>query len=646
MESETQYRQLVELAQEGVWVLDADYNTVFVNPKMAKLLGYAESEMIGKSLFEFLKTEHVNIAKQYLSKYKQGVLTNFEYEFTRKDGSSIYTDIVSSPLKDDEGNFSGTLALVADITERKRTETALKNSEEQFRNLAEQSPNMIFINHKGKIIYANKEAEEAMGYTKEELYSPDFNFMCLIAPEFKELVKAKFTKHMAGEDIDPYEYRAVRKDGTTINAINNTKIIDYNGEPALLGVVTDITEIKKMKEAVIESEEKFRAIADSALDAIVLIDDKQKIVYWNPAAERTFGYPRREALGKEATCLIPAQRRKRVEKQTEKPKGNGLKPFAETLEMVGCKKNGAEFPIEISSSLVQIRERKYTVAIVRDATERKRMQKKLNDYSSYLKYMVELKTAQLNDANERLVKSERLAAIGELAGMVGHDLRNPLTGIKNSAYFLKKKGAEISEAQAKEMLETIDKCVDYSNKIVNDLLDYSREISLERQDCSPKTLLFESLAMVNVPEKIIILDHLSDEPHLKVDSDKIKRVFINLIKNAIDAMPNGGKITIESKKVNGNLEISFADTGAGICDEILPKLFSPLLTTKAQGMGFGLAICKRLIEAHEGKITVNSVKCKGTTFTVTLPIKPKPKIGGEKIWINMPKSSLSMMTRT
>jgi len=152
--------------------------------------------------------------------------------------------------------------------------------------------------------------------------------------------------------------------------------------------------------------------------------------------------------------------------------------------------------------------------------------------------------------------------------------------------------------------------------------------------------------MVLVPEKVKILDHLSDEPHLKVDPDKIKRVFVNLIKNAIDAMPNGGKITIENKTVNGNLEISFADTGTGVCDEILPKLFSPLLTTKAQGMGFGLAICKRLIEAHQGKITVNSVKNKGTTFTVTLPIEPKPKIGGKKIWINMPKSLLSTTTKT
>jgi signal transduction histidine kinase len=231
--------------------------------------------------------------------------------------------------------------------------------------------------------------------------------------------------------------------------------------------------------------------------------------------------------------------------------------------------------------------------------------------------------------------------------MIGHDLRNPLTGIKNSAYYLKKKGAEISDVQAKEMLDTINRCVDYSNKIVNDLLDYSREIHLELKECSPKLLLSESLAMSQVPEKVKIINCVKNQPNLKIDSDKIKRVFINLIKNAIDAMPNGGKLTIAGKQVSDcSLELSFSDTGTGINEEIMPKLFSPLSTTKAQGMGFGLAICKRIIEAHGGKITVKTAKGKGTAFTIILPIESKPGIGGEEIWINMPKSSLSMMTKT
>jgi signal transduction histidine kinase len=273
-------------------------------------------------------------------------------------------------------------------------------------------------------------------------------------------------------------------------------------------------------------------------------------------------------------------------------------------------------------------------------TERKRLQTKLAEYSQRLEELVQKRTEQLKKTQADLVKSEKLAAIGELAGMVGHDLRNPLSGIKNSVYFMKKKGNDISQTQAQEMFEIINKCVDYSNKIVNDLLDYSREVRLELREESLKKLLTESLCMLDISEKIEISNRLNDAPTVKIDADKIKRVFINLIKNAIDAMPNGGKITIDSNQVNSSLEVSFSDTGKGIADDVLPKLFSPLFTTKAQGMGFGLAICKRIIEAHGGTIKVKTTKNKGTTFTVTLPIEPKHEIGGENTWINIPESSL------
>ncbi len=246
------------------------------------------------------------------------------------------------------------------------------------------------------------------------------------------------------------------------------------------------------------------------------------------------------------------------------------------------------------------------------------------------------KTKQLAEAQAQIIKSERLAAIGELAGMIGHDLRNPLAGIKNSAYYLKKKGVEIPENQAKEMIETIDKCVEHSNKIINDLLDYSREIRLDRKDIPVGVLLSEALAMVQVPEKVKIVNNLTNA-EVNVDEDRIKRVFINLIKNAVDAMPNGGTLTIDSKQVADYLEISFADTGMGISDEVLPKLFSPLFTTKAQGMGFGLAICKRIVEAHEGTITVHTCKGTGTTFT-RYSTNCTKRIGGEEFWINVLKS--------
>jgi signal transduction histidine kinase len=247
--------------------------------------------------------------------------------------------------------------------------------------------------------------------------------------------------------------------------------------------------------------------------------------------------------------------------------------------------------------------------------------------------MVELRTAQLKDANERLVKSERLAAIGELAGMIGHDLRNPLAGIKNAAYFLKKKGTTISEAQSKEILEIIDKAIDHSDKIINDLLDYAREMHLELTKYGARTLVDEATRTIQVPDRIKIVNHVDEEVGIWVNVDKMMRVFVNLIKNAVDAMPEKGTLEISSCQTKDHVEIAFADTGTGIPEETLQKLFTPLFTTKAQGMGFGLSICKRIVEAHGGTITVKTELNKGTTFTVTLPLKLKTNVECEKTCI-------------
>jgi signal transduction histidine kinase len=245
---------------------------------------------------------------------------------------------------------------------------------------------------------------------------------------------------------------------------------------------------------------------------------------------------------------------------------------------------------------------------------------------------------------QQLFKSERLAAIGELAAMIGHDLRNPLTGIIGAAYYLRTKASLKMDPKAREMLEIIEKDIAHSNKIINDLLEYSHEIKLEVTETTPKQLAREAFALVTVPENVQVINLAEDEPKLKVDVDKLTRTFANVIKNAFDAMPVGGTLTVRCKRQDGNLNFIFGDTGVGMSKEVLDKIWSPLFTTKAKGMGFGLPICKRVIEAHGGKISVESAVGKGSTFTVTVPIEPRVD-GGEQIWAKMPESLSSMMTK-
>jgi len=272
--------------------------------------------------------------------------------------------------------------------------------------------------------------------------------------------------------------------------------------------------------------------------------------------------------------------------------------------------------------------------------------KQLETYATVLEQKVEERTHELKVSQEQLLKAQRLGVIGELAGMVGHDLRNPLTSIAGATYYMKKRLVPKNDGKIEEMLELIEKNIAYSNKIINDLLDYSREIKPDITETTPALLVKESLTLVDMPKKVQLVDLTMNEPRIKVDVEKMKRAFVNIMKNAVDAMPRGGKLTIECIRQNDDLKFLFCDTGVGMSKETVTKIWTPLFTTKAKGMGFGLPICKRIVEAHEGCISVASALRKGTTFTITLPIEPKIKEGGEEVWVKTPESLSLTTTKT
>jgi signal transduction histidine kinase len=269
----------------------------------------------------------------------------------------------------------------------------------------------------------------------------------------------------------------------------------------------------------------------------------------------------------------------------------------------------------------------------------------ISEYANELEVKVRERTKELVEAQAKLIKNERLAAIGQLAGMVGHDLRNPLTGIGGAAYYLRANSSPKLGKKSGQMLAIIEENVQRSNKIISDLLEYSREIKLEFSKTNPKLVLKGALSLVKIPRNVQVKDLTRDTPGIRVDVEKMTRVFINIIKNAFDAMAKGGTLTIRSKKSNDNVEFSFTDTGQGMTKCVLDKLWSPLFTTKAKGMGFGLPICKRMVEAHKGKISVKSAIAKGSKFTITLPITPEAD-AGEQVWVNNQENLVSTTTRT
>ena len=202
--------------------------------------------------------------------------------------------------------------------------------------------------------------------------------------------------------------------------------------------------------------------------------------------------------------------------------------------------------------------------------------------------------------------------------MVGHDLRNPLQSISGATYFLEKKFAPNMDNKEREMFDVIKTGIKYSNSILTDLLEYSRELNLQIESIMLKKLIEDALTLVNIPQNIQIVDK-SEQIPVKVDVNQAQRALVNLIENAVEAMPEGGRMTIEGEKVDGRVEIRISDTGAGISRDSLEKIWAPLYTTKSKGMGLGLAITKRIVEAHDGSVSVESVVSQGSKFTISLP---------------------------
>ena len=212
-------------------------------------------------------------------------------------------------------------------------------------------------------------------------------------------------------------------------------------------------------------------------------------------------------------------------------------------------------------------------------------------------------------------------AIGQAATMVGHDLRNPLQAIENGIYLLT---MELSKNQiskeTKRTIDAINNSIEYADNIVNNLRSFTKTKKPMLQETDINATIEESLSLVNKPNMIELMIEKEELPRIKVDKEMMKRVFVNLATNGIQAMKkNGGVFKVSTKKNGDFVEVSFKDTGVGISKENLAKIFTPFFTTKAQGMGVGLAICKQLVELHGGKIEVESEEDTGSIFTVKLP---------------------------
>jgi PAS domain S-box-containing protein len=376
------------------------------------------------------------------------------------------------------------------------------------------------------------------------------------------------------------------------------------GNIAVLGLSFGIVyAITKYKFLIITPTIAAEKIISTMTDALILLDTKGKIITVNNAALNLVGYKRSELKGKSIDMFFTAQNSKHflVDKII---KGETIRNY----EFIFNKKGGENISVLFSTSAIhnEAGDIAGIVFIANDITKHKKAEK------------------ELKEIQDKMSRSEKLAALGKLAGMVSHELRNPLCIIKSSVYLLKMRLEISTDEKIKRQLDILDQEVDISDKIINDFLLFSQVKEPHLGNFNIYDIIKESLHEINIPKNIKVSVEVERQlPYVNVDRVQIKIVFYNLILNALQAMPDGGKITLTGSQKDEFLEINIDDTGEGITKENLAKVFDPLFTTKPNGSGLGITVCQTIIEGHLGSIELESKVGKGTKISIKLPIMKK-----------------------
>ena len=399
--SEQSYRDLYENAPISYFsVSRKDGSILRFNSEALRLLGYKQKALAQMNVLDlYADTAHgASKAKALFERFLKGEsIRDEELQMKRQDGQLIWVNLNIEPVKGNGGDVVESRSMVIDISKSKQAEVALRESEEKFRSVTEQSPNMIFINKKGRVVYCNKKCEEVMGYSQAEFCSLDFDFFDLIAEESKKTVKSAFAKHLQGQEVEPYEYRLVTKGGDKLDTIITTKLIQYEGDTAILGIVTDITQRKKMEDALSESEAKFRALAESAPAAIIIATD-EAFIYVNPAFEAITGFSEKEAMTMRFWDLIHPDMQEFVkERGLARQRGEAVPP---RYELKAVTRDGQERWFDVAAASINYGGQTVTLATAYDITDRKRAEETLQKSEKRYRRLVETMNEGLGVADQ------------------------------------------------------------------------------------------------------------------------------------------------------------------------------------------------------------------------------------------------------
>ena len=646
-ESEERYRSLFDRMLDGVYLSTHEGRFLDVNPAFVRMFGYSSKQ-------EMLEIKDIK-KELYFSPEERGshVLDTGKeeveaYRMRRKDGSEIWVEDHGRYIHGKKGEVIYHEGILRDVTERRRTEEALRDSEEKFRTIFKNSPLGIFRSTlEGRLLEVNPALVRMFGYDSSEGMVREIHDVAKQMYVRKEDRQGMIADHFSSNDITQHLNHYRRKDGSEFIANLFVKTVrDPSGRALFLeGIVEDVTERKRLEDEVRRYAEHLEEMIGERSQKLASSEARYRRLFESsPVAlfEEDFSEVKRY-LDELRSKGINDVRKHFIEHPDELVKCASMVKVTDvnetTLEMYGAKSieemRGelrrvftAEFQDRFTEELVALGDGETRFASEFDNQtlkgDTKHVSLLLNVVPGYEDTLAKVLVAIIDiterkKMEQRLQQAERLAVIGETAAMVGHDLRNPLQGMAGALHLLKQEG--LSEIERNEVVQVMERSLEYADSILRDLADYSARIQLSLSDVTPKSIITGAIGAVKVPPNVVVQNLSEDQPTLRGDVSRLRRAFVNLIENAIDAMPEGGKLTLNSRQLDGMVEISLSDTGSGIAENVAANLWKPFHTTKAKGLGLGLSISKRIVDAHGGKMSVESKAGEGTTITTCLPIE-------------------------
>ena len=612
--SEERFRMIVDgVSSHAIIILDPQGIILRWNPGAERIKGYKAEEIVGQHFSRFYTAEDIASGKPQRGLDYAIAHGRFEEEGlrVRKDGSLFWASIAISPLFDNSPEPIGFVKFTQDITERKSTEEALRASETTRRLLIEGiSDYAIFmLDSSGIIVTWNAGAEQIDGYPADEIIGRHYS--CLFTPE--SIAEGKPEKELelaAAEGRADIEGWRIRKNGSRFWANGTCAAIYGEG-----GKVQGFAKVTRDLTAKRQNDELLRSVLDHTLDGIISIDDHGIISMINRAGELLFGYSTTEVVGRNVDMLMPEPYHSEHDRYISNYLQTGVAKVIGIggREVKGLRKDGSTFPMDLAITEFQLENHHYFVGIVRDVSQRKTLE------------------AQLQ-------QSQKMEAFGQLAAGVAHDFNNLLTVILGYSELLLLSMSQPFDEKY-QMVAEIQRASEGASALTRQLLAFSRRQILDPKVLDLNSIITETEKMLRrlIGEDVQLVSVLSPNiSPVKVDPGQIVQVIMNLAVNARDAMPQGGKLTIETRSIEldaayaathseirpGNfVMLSVADTGIGMTPEVKARIFEPFFTTKqvGAGTGLGLAVVYGIVKQSGGRIEVYSEPGTGSTFKIYLP---------------------------